>query len=74
MYGGLWKPEVLDFYGADITGNCESLDMGAGSRTQVLCKSSTCFELLSHLFSPGHFFFWHVNLPKCILYLLTSVC
>lgn len=35
--------------GAGVSWHCELLDLGAGNRTGVLCKSIMCFKLLSHL-------------------------
>ena len=46
-----WEPlEAMQFPG--VTGSCELPDMGTENRTQVLCKSSKCSSLLSHLSSP----------------------
>lgn len=35
--------EGTGFPGADITGDCELSDVGAGIQAQVTCKSSTHF-------------------------------
>lgn len=34
---------------AEVTGSCKALDVGAGSRAQILWKSSACSYLLGHL-------------------------
>lgn len=42
---------------AGVTGGCELPNMGAGNRTQVLCKSSVRSKLLSHIPSLDFFVF-----------------
>ena len=50
--GGLQRPENTGSPGCGITDGCEPLDVGAGIRTQVLCKSSKCSLPLGHLSNP----------------------
>ena len=48
----LWRPEEsIRSPEAGITGMRELLNMGAEKQTLVLCKSSKCSQLLSHLSS-----------------------
>ena len=56
----LWRPE--EGIRAAVTSSCEPPDVGAGSCTLVLCKSSECPQPLSHLFSPAAL---HLQERKC---------
>ena len=51
----LRRPQATEASGARAADGCELHEVDTGSWTQVLCKSSKCSELLSHLSSPQIF-------------------
>lgn len=50
--------------GSGITSGCGPLDMDARNPIQVLCKSSTFSQLLSHLSSPSNNFTMNIAMMK----------
>jgi hypothetical protein len=74
----MWKPEEGTRYPRcpkpGVTGSCQEPGVGARNQTQVICKSSKCSSLLSHLSIQAMFSTlpaWRNNSPW-VIYILPS--